>query len=124
MNFAEEAKKRADLVRKAIVEGRMISFRWNNDGSGCDFFYRGIDHHGMECEFKSSLNRENSIYAMQGLNMTFEKGEDKKQVLTKLEKATRLCELVAELKATEEQIQAIIAHTEQMILDEQNEPLQ
>lgn len=120
MSFAEEAKKRADLVRKAIVEGRMISFRWNNDGSGCDFNYRGIDHHGLDCEFKSSLNRENSIYALQGLKMTFEQGEEKKQVLTKLEKTTSLCELVAELKATEEQIQAIRAHAEQMIQDEQD----
>lgn len=39
--------------------------------------------------------------------------------MTRTEIITRLCELVAELKATEEQIQAILVHTQQIIEDEQ-----
>ena len=122
MSFQEEARKRAELVRKAIVEGRMVSFRWNKDGSGCEFNYRGIDHHSLECEFLSSLNKENAIFVFAGLKMTFDRTAEEPQTLTRLERTTRLCEVVAELKATEEQIQAIRTHTQQIIEDEQGEP--
>ncbi len=64
--FKEEGKRRAELVRKALKEGRMMEFRWNSDGSGCEFYYRGEDNHGLPCTFKSALNRDNSIYVFSG----------------------------------------------------------
>jgi hypothetical protein len=118
MNFKEEARLKAEKVRKAIVEGRVISFRFSKDGS-CEFNYKGIDHHGLECEFLSTLNQENTIIALSGLKMNFDRTAEQPQTLTRLERTTRLCELVAELKATEEQIQAIRVHTQQIIEDEQ-----
>lgn len=65
--FEEEGRRRAELVRKALEEGRMIHFRWNKDGSGCEFHYKGIDNHGMPCTFSSSLNVANSIFVFCGI---------------------------------------------------------
>ena len=65
--FEEEGRRRAELVRKALEEGRMIRFRWNKDGSGCEFYYKGTDHHGMPCTNLSSLNIENSIFVFSGI---------------------------------------------------------
>ena len=45
----------------------MIRFRWNKDGSGCEFYYKGTDHHGMPCTNLSSLNIENSIFVFSGI---------------------------------------------------------
>lgn len=67
--FEEEGRRRAELVRKALEEGRMIRFRWNKDGSGCEFYYKGIDNHGMPCDFLSSLNIENSIFVFSGISI-------------------------------------------------------
>jgi len=123
MNYVEEeAKRRAELIRKAFKEGRVASFRWNNDGSGCEFLYVGVDNHGMKSEFLSNLNQKNAIYAMSGIWMCFDKTKPEQHPrLTPLEKTTRLCELVSELKAAEEQLSVIREHTEQMIIDEQEE---
>ena len=72
----EEARRRTERVRKALQEGRVDSFRWSNDGSCCDFNYRGMDHHGEECRVLSTLNRANAITAFSGLRLTptLEKG--------------------------------------------------
>lgn len=73
-NPFEEEKRRADLVRKALDENRMISFRWYGDGSGCEFYYKGIDHHGLPCTFLSSLDVANSIYVLSGKRVELQKG--------------------------------------------------
>ena len=65
--FEEEGRRRAELVRKALEEGRMIRFRWNKDGSGCEFHYKGIDNHGMPSTFLSNLNVANSIFVFSGI---------------------------------------------------------
>ena len=72
--FEEEEKRRAELVRKALDENRMISFRWHGDGSGCEFYYKGIDHHGLPCTFLSSLDVANSIYVLSGKRVELQKG--------------------------------------------------
>lgn len=68
--FVEEGRRKAESVRKALEEGRMIRFRWHKDGSGCEFYYKGIDHHGMPCTFLSSLNVENSVFVFSGIYIT------------------------------------------------------
>lgn len=68
--FEEEGRRRAELVRKALEEGRMIHFRWSKDGSCCEFYYRGIDNHGLPSTFLSSLNIENSIFVFSGIYIT------------------------------------------------------
>lgn len=120
MSFKEEGQKRAELVRKALMEGRVLYFKWSKDGSCCEFYYNGIDHHGMPCSFSSSLNAENSIAVFAGIRLEFSKeaGCSPKK-LTQLEKTTRLCETVSELKAVEEQVATIRSHVEQIITDEQ-----
>lgn len=119
-NFKEEGKKRAELVRKAFVEGRVRYFKWTKDGSCCEFYYNGIDHHGMPCSFSSSLNVANSIAVFAGIKLEFSKEPSgSTPMLTQLEKTTRLCETVSELKAVEEQVAAIRSHVEQIITDEQ-----
>lgn len=69
--FEEEGRRRAEMVRKALNEGRMTSFRWHEDGSGCEFQYKGIDNHGLPCAFLSNLNAANSLYVFTGIRITF-----------------------------------------------------
>ena len=122
MSFVEEGKKKAELVRKALVEGRVYWFKWAKDGSDCNFYYRGIDHHGLPCTFSSSLNKENSIAVFAGLKLEFSRETSSTAPrLTQVEKTTRLCEFVSELKAMEEQNVALREQIEQMIVDEQED---
>ena len=65
--FVEEGKRKAEKVRKALEEGRVSRFRWAKDGSCCEFYYSGIDNHGLPCTFMSDLNRENSLFVFGGI---------------------------------------------------------
>ena len=124
MSFIEEGKKRAELVRKALMDVRVFWFKWAKDGSDCEFYYQGIDHHGLPCTFSSTLNRENSIAVFSGIKLEFSKEESPTPKLTQLEKTTLLCETVSKLKAAEDQLSAIRSQVERMITDEQGEKQQ
>lgn len=67
--FENEGRKRAERVHAALEAGKVTSFRWNDNGDGCEFYYDGADRCGTPCKIRTSLDRDNAIYAFSGITL-------------------------------------------------------